>query len=288
MLYSLGRMFQNHRTLAVARIFYALAYLRGTGSPETREDAGEFLMEQNWSDLAERELQAITQSWFAGAATIDSARMRLGLLHSNLGDDEAAARYLGAQCVAGPSRPDRSGSFPIQRGERRYYGRGAEKYLWTLQHFHALRFAVANHRDDDAEHEALELVKLAPDDPTFVMPAVPILKATHHAPEAAALFEPAYDALRKELDESPDDPHCLNNLAWMCAVCREKLDDALGFAQRAASIEPRDPNIMDTLAEVYLARGEKSNAIATVQKALELNPGNAYLKKRLEQFDQNQ
>src|SRR5439155_15608026 len=64
-IYSLGRMCQNHRRARAAKILYELAFLRGLGAPETREAAGEFLLEQNWAELAERELLAITRSWFA-------------------------------------------------------------------------------------------------------------------------------------------------------------------------------------------------------------------------------
>src|SRR5439155_5524739 len=158
---------------------------RGIGSPETREAAGEFLLEQNWLNLAERELLAITRSWFAYRDTIDSARMRLGLLYSNRGDDAAAARYLSQ---ALPGLHARSVWLSIQRGERHYYGRGAEKYLWSIEHLHALRLAIAQHNDQAAESEAIELARLGSDDSRIVLIAVPILKATQHSAEANSLF----------------------------------------------------------------------------------------------------
>ncbi len=281
-LYSLGKMCENHRAIRAATVIYELAYLRGAGSPATREEVGEFLMEQNWTDLAERELVAITQSWFSFGATVDSARMRLGLLHANEGDDEAAAKYLA---LALPGLHNRSVWLSLQHGERHFYGRGAENFLWTLQHFHAMRFAISQHDDHQAEAHALELAKLGTDDPAMVIAAVPILKSEHHPEEAKALFMQAYTSARRGLDDSSDDPRTLNNIAWLCAVCQEKLDEALPLAERAAALDPSDATILDTLAEIHFARGENKQAIDNARRALEINPDSTYLKRQLNRFE---
>src|SRR5262249_29626855 len=84
MLYSLGEICRNHNARLGASLLFQLAYARGIASSETREASSEFLLEQGWTDLAERELLAITNSWFATGPTVDSARMRLGLLNSSL------------------------------------------------------------------------------------------------------------------------------------------------------------------------------------------------------------
>jgi tetratricopeptide (TPR) repeat protein len=283
-IYSLGRMCEEHRHTWIARFVYELAFLRGFASPETREASGEFLLEQNWSNLAESELRAIIRSWVVYAATLDSARMRLGMLHANLGHDELAARYL-AQAL--PGLHDRSVWLAIQRGEKHYYGRGAENYLWTVQHFHALRFAVSRHDTPEAEKQALALATLAPEEPAVALAAMPILKSTAHPEEAKQLFEKVYHGLRRDLDESPDDSRRLNNLAWICAVSHEHLDDALAAAKRATELDPNDANILDTLAEVHYQRGERAEALQCAQRAAEINPENAYFKNRVKRFEES-
>ena len=283
-IYSLGRMCEQHGHPWIARFVYELAFWRGIASSETREASGEFLLEQNWSDLAERELRAIIRSWIVYAATLDSARMRLGMLHANLGHDELAARYL-AQAL--PGLHDRSVWMAIQRGEKHYYGRGAENYLWTVQHFHALRFAIAQNDTPEEEKQALALATLSPEEPAVALAAIPILKSTSHPAEAKQLFEKVYEGLRREVDESPDDSQRLNNLAWICAVSREHLDDALAAAKHAMELDPNDANIVDTLAEVHFQRGERAKAIECAQRAVEMNPENAYFKKQIKRFEES-
>lgn len=283
-IYSLGRMCEQHRHAWIARFVYELAFLRGFASPQTREASGEFLLEQNWSSLAERELRAIIGTWIVYAATLDSARMRLGMLHANLGHDELAARYL-AQAL--PGLHDRSVWLAIQRGEKHYYGRGAENYLWTVQHFHALRFAIAQNDMPEAEKQSLALATLAPEEPAVALAAIPILKSTSHPEEAKQLFEKVYQGLRRDLAESPDDSRRLNNLAWICAVCHERLDDALVVAKHAAELDPNDANILDTLAEVHFQRGERTEAIESIRRAIEKNPENAYFKKQIKRFEES-
>jgi tetratricopeptide (TPR) repeat protein len=174
----------------------------------------------------------------------------------------------------------------LQHGEHHYYGRGAEKYLWTLQHYHAMRFALSQKDDATAATEALEIAKLGTDDQDFVIGAVPVLKKTNHSAEASTLFDAGFKSVKATLDESPNDPHRLNNVAWLCAVCRERLDEAQALAEQASTLAPNDANILDTLAEVHIAQERVQDAIAAEQRAVRLQPQNAYLKRRLSEFEQ--
>ena len=70
----------------------------------------------------------------------------------------------------------------------------------------------------------------------------------------------------------PGDPLAFNNLAWMAAERKVRLDDALKWASRAAQLAPQSPIFLDTLAWVRRARGELAEAAADLRKASTMQP----------------
>ncbi len=99
--------------------------------------------------------------------------------------------------------------------------------------------------------------------------------------EAAATF-------RKILEESPDRPSSLNELAWILATCEDasfrKPEEAIRLAERAVSLSPSDTNFLDTLAKAYDAAGDRDKAREVIRKALAMKPDDPMLKSRLEEF----
>ncbi|HEX3358476.1 MAG TPA: hypothetical protein VHS31_15995 [Tepidisphaeraceae bacterium] len=282
-IYALGRLCEKHDSHLAASFFYRLAYAMNSFSPELREGVSEFLLEQHWSDLAERELIAITQSWFAPAQMADGAKMRLGLLHSSLGDDAQAARYLAE---ALPGLHNRSVWIALQHGDHRLYGRGAENYLWTVQHYHALRFAISQQDEREADKQALAIAKTAlPEDTAFALAAIPILQANNHKQEADDFFNKAYTAAHRALDEAPNNPQRLNTIAWLCAICNQRLDEALPLALRATKLDASDANLADTVAEIQFRKGNVDEAIREIHRAIELDPKSDYFKTQLKRFE---
>jgi tetratricopeptide (TPR) repeat protein len=81
----------------------------------------------------------------------------------------------------------------------------------------------------------------------------------------------------------------LNNLAWLIATGEHPgqadLDAALRLAERAADQTGRsDPNVLDTLAEVYFQRGERAAAVAVIEEAIHLAPRERYFLEQRERF----
>jgi tetratricopeptide (TPR) repeat protein len=208
--------------------------------------------------------------------------MRLGLLYSQTGNDERAAEYLAR---ALPGLQQRSVWIGMQRGERRVYGQGAENFLWTIQHYHALRAAKARDDMNEAVEHAMEIARRKPDESNFAIEAVPVLKSHGHPAEVRVLFDAAYQAAKRKLAEAPADPQRLNEVAWLCAVCDEHLDEAQALAERAIAAAPADANLIDTLAEILFHRGDVAGAIKQERCAVEMNPEREYLKKQLEKFE---
>jgi CubicO group peptidase (beta-lactamase class C family) len=62
------------------------------------------------------------------------------------------------------------------------------------------------------------------------------------------------------------------------------VDGAIAVFEVNASRFPEDPNCFDSLAEAYLAKGERDRAIATYRKALEVDPTFASSRRMLKQL----
>jgi len=80
------------------------------------------------------------------------------------------------------------------------------------------------------------------------------------------------------------DASMLNGLAWSCATHDFALDDAVRVAERAAAIEPKSTDILDTLAEIYFRTNRIDRAIEVERRASALDPKNNYLKDQIARF----
>jgi membrane associated rhomboid family serine protease len=84
-------------------------------------------------------------------------------------------------------------------------------------------------------------------------------------------------------------PARYNDLAWRIATeaepDREQLEVALQLAQRAVrETERLDPDLLDTLAEVHFALGERDLALGTIDEAIALSPGDRYFREQRRRF----
>jgi hypothetical protein len=102
-------------------------------------------------------------------------------------------------------------------------------------------------------------------------------------------YRHAIEAYETALKLTPRDPETLNNLAWLYATCEEtecqEPAKALVYAVHAAAIKPV-PHVLDTLAESYYINGLHKKAIATIKRALAMQPEDkAYYESQLKKFE---
>lgn len=90
--------------------------------------------------------------------------------------------------------------------------------------------------------------------------------------------------LERVLERGTKDANLLNGLAWFTALANVYLDQALEAAKRAVDLEPKNFEIIDTLAEVHFRRGELAEAVAAAERALKLDPKSTYLKDQVARF----
>ena len=94
-----------------------------------------------------------------------------------------------------------------------------------------------------------------------------------------------HDTLVEVLRRGDRDAGLLNGLAWSCAEHDLHLPDALKAAERAAALEPKSGDILDTLAEVHFRMGDVARALEVERRAAALDPKNPYLKGQIERFE---
>src|SRR5262249_25215202 len=93
------------------------------------------------------------------------------------------------------------------------------------------------------------------------------------------------EALKRAIVDPRSNARSLNSLAWYAATSGVALVDALRAADRAATLEPGNAEILDTVAECHYRRGEFAQAIVAGRQALALSPTDAYRKSQLKKFE---
>jgi uncharacterized Ntn-hydrolase superfamily protein len=92
------------------------------------------------------------------------------------------------------------------------------------------------------------------------------------------------NALQRALESDSSTASTLNALAWYCATEDMFLEESLEAAKRAAALEPSNAGVLDTLAEVHFRRGEFDDAMITIDRAIELEPEQAYYREQRDRF----
>jgi tetratricopeptide (TPR) repeat protein len=72
----------------------------------------------------------------------------------------------------------------------------------------------------------------------------------------------------------PDNVEALNNLAYIKADSGIDLDQALAYAQRAQQKRPNDPNVIDTLALIYIHKNLTDDSLRMLRDLVSKTPNN--------------
>jgi tetratricopeptide (TPR) repeat protein len=146
------------------------------------------------------------------------------------------------------------------------YDTAAEHYSWAeraappgIELLLELGHFERNRRDDRAAlQKFIHARQLAPSDArpdwelaTLYRDANQHRQAIQHYRQAAAL--------------APDNPIILNDLAYTLSESGADLDEALRFATKAHQLQPKAPQIADTLAWIYVKKNKPDSAIQILQ-----------------------
>lgn len=94
----------------------------------------------------------------------------------------------------------------------------------------------------------------------------------HERAKRATDAERAYLAA---IEADPNQAIAYNNLAYMAAERKAKLDEALVWAKKAVDLAPKAAGFQDTLGWVHRARGELDKALPVLEKAAAVKPETA-------------
>jgi tetratricopeptide (TPR) repeat protein len=215
------------------------------------------------------------------------ARLRHAVIHFNalnLDDQQATIRQLSE--VGRPARP---ALLELARRERDLEKR---VYLFddlveslALELKRRLRADKLDHDGAGRVVEGLELYQaIVPEDPYLPTLAVQKLDAAGWRARADQVFATTYQQLEKQCADLPGDPEPRNNLAWLCAVARRRLDDGLKHIEIGLQAAPRAAPLLDTKAELLFQKGQKAEALAWIEKTIELEPDTDYFQKQRDRF----
>ena len=125
------------------------------------------------------------------------------------------------------------------------------------------RTLVASGHKAEAEQFSAEWSKLHPDD---------LLFEYHRAITALAAGDlaQAETRLRAVVERQPDNGMALNNLAWTMATLGRK--GAVAYAEKATTLLPNRPAVMDTLALALVQEGNLPRALELQKKVVALAP----------------
>jgi tetratricopeptide (TPR) repeat protein len=163
----------------------------------------------------------------------------------------------------------------------------AKAYLTVpeLARTYRARALLAAGRIDEALAEARAGLAVLPGNIELGLGFVPDLDKAGRKKEADEIYEKikaAYEAALRDYGNSAD---LRNSLAWTMVNCNRDLDEALTHAKKAVEVAPKTAGYIDTLAEVYFRRKDRSKALVLMKQCATLEPTNPYFRKQLERFE---
>ena len=91
-------------------------------------------------------------------------------------------------------------------------------------------------------------------------------------------------ALQRALARNEKDASLLNGLAWACASHNMFLAEAVKAAEIAVTVEPKNVDILDTLAEAHFRNGNAKKAVEVESRAASIDPKSSYLQDQITRF----
>ncbi len=282
-LYALSTMYWRQGGIGQAMALREAAFLSGLTSQQLRFDTTDYLLAHHLDALAERELHAVlTLAGEDDTVTAVNARFRLANIAARRGDDFACAEEMRKGIETLPL--EQRGMLRLGQAGRQPRGVDAEQAIWGQINWHYLRAAKAKNDAAGITKYLDELMKLPNPEPDVTMEVVALLKEQGRHADAMDFFGRTYDAQKQALDTDPTNSELMNNLAWLCVICDEKLNEALKLATAAVESQPDNSAYLDTAASANYLLGHKEQAVRLETKALAGRPTDAFMREQLERF----
>ena len=137
----------------------------------------------------------------------------------------------------------------------------------------------------EAIAEITRIREITPGNVDLAITLVPELDKKGHHREADALYQGVQAVYRDLLKRYPESAWMHNQSAWLSALCRRELENALEHARTAIKLAPDSAAFHDTLAEVLFQLGKRDEAIVAQKKAIELATDKEAFRKALQRIE---
>jgi tetratricopeptide (TPR) repeat protein len=128
------------------------------------------------------------------------------------------------------------------------------------------------------------ILKLDPLDIDSAERLLPELRKAGMDSLADEAFEKIMDRGIEHAAEFPFDATSCNNVAWVAAMNRRRLEEGLGLSERAVFLEPDSAIYRDTLAEVLFQLGRKKEALEVEESCVLDDPSQWHLHQQIEKY----
>jgi tetratricopeptide (TPR) repeat protein len=155
---------------------------------------------------------------------------------------------------------------------------------YSVQELRA-RAAIAAGKIDEGLRDLHSILDVLPGNIDLVIQAWPELNKVGRGKDAQSLFNRVFQRYVTLCKEFPDSALLHNSLAWLAAVCRRQLDDAITHAQHAVRLAPTYAGYIDTLAEAHFQKGEQQKAVELMKQCITMEPKRAYYRDQLARFE---
>lgn len=99
-----------------------------------------------------------------------------------------------------------------------------------------------------------------------------------------AAFARLWENLVKRIARYPDSDNTRNSAAWLASRANRHLDEAEAYLEKALENNPRQAAYLDTMAEVYFARGDRDKAVEFSSRGVKEEPEDFQLVRQHERF----
>lgn len=142
-------------------------------------------------------------------------------------------------------------------------------------------------REKDRETVARSLkriLQLDPLDISFSEEQLPLMRMAGMEQLADTVLDQILDAGVDYAERFSCDAMTCNNVAWVAAKNKRRLNDALKLATLAVRVEPESTTYRDTLAEILFLLGRTKEALQIEQACLLDDPGQWHLHEQIKKF----
>lgn len=96
----------------------------------------------------------------------------------------------------------------------------------------------------------------------------PAIRTTDLSQQYDLWLEESYQHLNKSLEEFPRSANTLNSLGWILSRAVRRLDEGIQHSEASLKLTPLEASYIDTMGELYHAKGDRINAVKWGEKAV--------------------